>query len=81
MTKFSMFLFVIIHQDEVIAYASRLEDLWEHFKNYLGSQDHVDRFKKIMEEQPNITGKIQSFSFIIEGKEYHFQQLEKRIKR
>ncbi|MDM8173561.1 MULTISPECIES: hypothetical protein [Olivibacter] len=81
MTKFSMFLFVIIHQDEVIAYASRLEDLWERFGNYLGSQGHVDRFRKMVEEQQILAGKIQSFSFIIEGNEYHFQQLEKRIKR
>jgi hypothetical protein len=35
----------------------------------------------MVEEQQILAGKIQPFSFIIEGKEYHFQQLEKRIKR
>ncbi|MEH6305928.1 hypothetical protein RYH73_09765 [Olivibacter sp. CPCC 100613] len=77
MTEFSTSLFIIIHQDMVIAHGFRLEDLWNNFRNYLGSQQHTDKLNKIIAAQGDMINNIVAFSFIIDGKEYYFQRLEK----
>lgn len=70
-------LFIIIHQDMVVAYGVSVEELLINFQLYLGDQVYKDDLNGILREQREKTGKIISFSFTIGNKQYYFQQLEK----
>lgn len=77
MSKLLTSLFVIIHDDVVIAHGFSVKELFLQFDLQLGSKMKIEEFNRLLAYANKRHREKASFSFIFRNTQYKFQQLNK----